>query len=610
MAPLYHFDEFVLDPNAFVLMRAGRIVPLEPKAFDLLRYLLDHSNAVVTKRELLDALWKDAAVTENVLARLIVMIRRALQDDPRQARYVKTVPRRGYTFIASSLRKITAPRVPVTTLDRAAATPAAIAVLPFVDTSGDPAAVYFSDGISEDILNALSHDHALRVAARSSSFVFRGGTIDVREIAERLRVEFVLDGSVRRTEDRVRVTAQLIDAATGYQVWSRQFDRNLTDIFAVQDEIATAVASSIRETFRHDGDQSAIGAASPVRPRRPPLNMEAYESFLKGRYLTHQRFVVMAEARDCFRRAIALSPSFAPAYAALAENYGLCALYSALPPTEAFLAMRRFAEEACANDPDSAEPHRLLAAVALWFEWNVEASERHLREALALEPDHVGALTFAATLSAQRRQPEHAWARIEQALRLDPLGAETRTWSLVVAWLTGEFEHQIRESTQLIAEHPGYGDAYRWRSMAYTICGDYARARADLETFGALTNGHLYTAVGLGTVAARESKTAEAREIIDRLLEQSTRAWVPPMAFGQIEQQLGNYDAALDWYERAYRTRDFLLSALHVDPQFRLLPPGQAHPIDKHPRWETLLDKIGIASTASGKLQPTSGPGA
>lgn len=598
MAPLYHFDEFVLDPNAFVLMRAGRPVPLEPKAFDLLRYLLDRSNAVVTKRELLDALWKDAAVTENVLARLVVMIRKALQDDPRQARYVKTVPRRGYTFVAGSLRRVAA-RVPVATPARAAAAPVAIAVLPFVDASGDPAAAYFSDGISEDILNALGHDHALRVAARSSSFAFRGGMIDARTVAERLRVEFVLDGSVRRTENRVRVTARLVDAATGYQVWSRRFDRDLTDIFAVQDEIATAVAYSIRETLRSDSDeQTAVGAVSRAKRRRPPLNLEAYESFLKGRHLTHQRFVVMGEARDCFRRAIALDASFAPAYAALAENYGLCALYSALPPTEAFLAMRRFAEEASANDPDSAEPHRLLAAVALWFEWNVDASERHLRKALALEPDHVGALTFAATLAAQRRQPERAWTMIEQALRLDPLGAETRTWSLVVAWLTAEFERQIRESTQLIAEHPGYGDAYRWRSMAYTVCGDYARARADLETFGALTNGHLYTAVGLGTVAARESKTAEARDIIDRLLEQSTRAWVPPMAFGQIEQQLGNYDAALDWYERAYRARDFLLSALHVDPQFRLLPPGQARPIGTHPRWAALLDKIGIASTA------------
>lgn len=605
MAPVYRFDEFVLDPNAFVLTRDGHPVPLEPKAFDLLRYLVDRPNSVVTKSELVDALWGNASVTENVLTRLVVVIRKALRDDPRRARYVKTVPKRGYAFVANSLQKSDAPRPLAPTPEQVAPTPVAIAVLPFVDSSGDPAAVYFSDGISEDILNALGHDDSLRVVARASSFAFRGRAIDVRTIAERLRVQFVLDGSVRRTATRVRVTAQLVDAATGYQVWSRRFDRELTDIFAVQDEIATAVASSIRETLRNgEQNHSAVKAPSRAGQRRPPLDLEVYETFLKGRYLTHQRFVVMEEARDCFRRAIALDPGFAPAYAALAENYGLCALYAALPPTEAFLAMRWFAEEACARDTDSAEPHRLLAAVALWFEWNVDASERHLRTALALEPNHVGALTFAAMLAAQRRQPERAWAMIEQALRLDPLGLETRTWSLAVAWLTGEFERQISESTRLIAEHPGFGDAYRWRSMAYMICGDFQRARTDLARFGALSNGHLDTALGLGVVAAREGKTAEARDVIDRLLERSKRERVPVMVFGQIEQQLGNYEVALDWYERAYAMRDFLLSALHVDPQFRLLPPGRNDSIVEHPRWAALVDRIGVARAANACALP------
>jgi tetratricopeptide (TPR) repeat protein len=257
--------------------------------------------------------------------------------------------------------------------------------------------------------------------------------------------------------------------------------------------------------------------------------------------------------------------------------------------------MRRFADEAKARAPHLADPEYLLAGVALWFEWNVRACERHLQSALTVEPNHAGALMLAAVLAAMQRQPEQAWMAVDRALRVDPLGEETRTWLLAVAWSTGEFERQIEEATRLIAEHPGYGDAFRWRSMAYTVRGEYDRARTDLETFGALTNTHLYTLNGLGLVAALEGKTAEARRILDVMMDRSKREWVPLTAFGQVEQQLGNYETALDWYERAYPTRDFLLSVLHVDPQFRIVPPGRTRPITEHPRWVELLQRIGVA---------------
>ncbi len=600
MAGVYHFDEFELDPVAFALTRSGHPVSLEPKAFDVLRYFLDHPNRTIAKRELLDAVWTDISVTENVLARAVVLVRRALADDARVARYVQTVPTRGYKFVAPALIRTSdaerqGAQYPENADPEQPDWPITIAVLPFVNAN-DPGTEHFSDGISEDILSALAHDNTLRVAARSSSFAFRGGTVDVRTVAERLRVAFVLDGSVRRTGNRVRITAQLVEAATGYQVWSGRFDRDLTDIFAVQDEIANAVAAATRgilQKQRHN--LPPVAAAFPLPRRIPACNLDAYEAFLKGRYLSHQRFVVMGEARGCFQQAITLDPAFAPAYAALAENYGLCALYAGLPPTEAFLAMRRFAEEAQARDPRLADPHYLLACVSLWFEWNVASCERHLRRALALEPNHTGALTLTAVLSALSLQPEQAWTAAERARRVDPLGKETRTWLLVVAWLTGNFNRQIEDAGQLIHEHPGYSDAFRWRSMAYTALGEYARARADLETFGALTNMQLYALVGLGSIAALEGDKAEARRIIDAMTERSRREWVPPMAFGQVEQQLGNYDAALDWYERAYDTRDFLLTALHVDPQFHIVPPGRVGPISEHPRWTVLLRRIGVA---------------
>ena len=258
MPNFYRFDEFEVEPESFVLRREGLTVVLEPKGFDLLCYLLRHPNRTLSKHELLDAIWKDVAVTDNVLARAIVLLRRALNDDARTQRYVQTVPTRGYKFCPgpsfhyggrSSDLASTNPSSERREGDDEA-TLAAIAVLPFVNASGDPADEHFADGISEDILNGLTKDCGFQVAARASSFTFRSRTCELHDIAARLRVDYIVEGTVRRIDQRVRIAAQLVDPKTGYQLWSARFDRDLTDVFAVQDEIANAVANSIRQKLR------------------------------------------------------------------------------------------------------------------------------------------------------------------------------------------------------------------------------------------------------------------------------------------------------------------------------------------------------------------------
>ena len=233
-----------------------------------------------------------------------------------------------------------------------------IAILPFVNLSADAENEYFSDGITEEILNVLAQDRGLRVAARSSSFAFKGQKVDLQTIAERLHVNALLEGSIRRAGNRVRVSAQLVNAKDGYQLWSDRFERELTDIFAMQDEIASAIAATLRQALHAGtGGASDSDLARVTTRSRQPTNIEAYESYLKGRFQLHRRADGMHEARAHFERALALDADFAEAHAGLANSYLWLGTHAALAPAEAFARMRRHAEQALSLDTNLPDAH-------------------------------------------------------------------------------------------------------------------------------------------------------------------------------------------------------------------------------------------------------------
>jgi serine/threonine protein kinase len=480
-----------------------------------------------------------------------------------------------------------------------APTASSIAVLPFVNLSADPQIEYFSDGMSEEILSVLAQDRELRVAARSSSFAFKGKQIDLRTLAEQLHVATVLEGSVRRAENRVRITAQLVNAADGYQLWSGRFDRELTDIFAVQDEIANAIADTLRKRLRSGAARLEGRGASPfeltTRRQRPPVSMEAYDEYLKGKYANNHRPVGLKEAFAHFGRALAVEPGFAAAHAGLGESYLWSTLHFQLLTSEAFVHVRRHAEHALALEPDSADAHWLLAEVALWHDWDAQACERHARKALSLEPHHAGALMTTALLHNTRGRHEAALAAAAAAVRADPLGPGTRSWFLALAYNARQYGLAIAEASRLIAEQPSYPEAYRFRAMAYGMSGDLAAAQADLDTADRVGGPNVWGQVHRAVVAVLAGRLDEARRIRDELLGRAAREWIAPIALGQVEQALGDYDAALAWYERAYQARDHLMTALHTDPAFRLVPPGRSDSITSDPRWQDLVRRVGLS---------------
>ena len=309
---VYRFGPFRLEVREHRLVREGRSIPLTGKAFQTLRVLVERRGALVSKRELMSAVWPDTVVEENNLDRNISALRKALGETSTERRYIETVPRVGYRFIAALSEAPSETNAPTTPSPPAnAADLPAIAVLPFADMSPGRDQDYLCEGIAEELINALTHVDGLRVISRTASFQFRASGADVREVGRQLGVGVLLEGSVRKADDRLRVTVQLVETATGYHRWSQRFDRTLDDVFAIQDEIAETVAISLRGSDLSGPEKLAL--------LRPHTAAAAYEFYLRGRqHLPRLNRLDLEKSAQFFRRAIALDVNYAPAWAGLA----------------------------------------------------------------------------------------------------------------------------------------------------------------------------------------------------------------------------------------------------------------------------------------------------
>jgi serine/threonine-protein kinase len=460
---------------------------------------------------------------------------------------------------------------------------ASIAVLLFRTLGGGPESEYFSEGMTEDVIAALSSVPGLRVAARTSSFSFRTKSDDIRRIGAELGVATVLDGSVRHSGQRLRVTAQLIDVATGYNLWSERWDRDLADVFAVQDELARAIVATFHSRSPSGIASSPSGLKVPAKLVAPATrDVDAYDRFLKGRYFWHRRR--LHESIGELDAAVERDPDFDEAYTALCEAWAAWGFYGGIPTWEAWARGRAAAERAEELAPDAASTPLSFGVLEHYYGWNTAREERFLRLSIARNPASAEAHFWLALCLGLTGRQQDGLAVAREGVRLEPHSPNNRA---VVAWpltMKGRYEEAAAELAAAVA----LGDApfAIWTNgMVLSVLGRHEQAIAAHREAVELTGGrYSHYAALLGNALAQGGKVDEARAILHELDERAAREYVPPFDRALVLAGLGEDDAALDALERALKERNALLWArIHFPPLRRL-----AH----LPRFRAIADQL------------------
>ncbi len=516
---VFEFEEYRLDDGRRELWRDGRLVALEPQVFDLLVFLVRNGDRVVSKDDLQSAIWLGRTVSDSTMASRINAVRTAIGDTGDQQRRIRTIPRRGFRFVGEVVEESTvaSPGGAMSTQQRTAATlddKPSIAVLPFTNMSGDVEQEYFSDGISEEIITALSRLRWFFVIARNSTFVYKGRPQDVRQIGRELGVRYILEGSVRKSGQRVRVNSQLLDAATGRHIWSEHFDRELTDIFAVQDEITSSVIAAI--------EPKLLAAESQRAASRHVRELGAWDQV--ARALSH--FWRLTEADSAMaiaylRRAVDEFPDYAPAHSVRA-----CALLISSyvgwtsPGSERDLAAA-LAYRAAALDDSDPWAQFGLGMVALMGRLPEDAI-RHFNAALNLNPNFAPAVGFVGFTLALDGQTDDALAQFARAMRIsprDPFNSMFLAGKAVAHYLDGRYADAVQCARQALQLRPQYIGGYRILVASLAQDGQGRAASEALEILRKLSPG-------ISVTLARLSVPYTARTV-DRFVEGLRKAGMP-----------------------------------------------------------------------------------
>jgi len=433
-----------------------------------------------------------------------------------------------------------------------------IAVLPFADMSAQKDQEYFCDGIAEEIINALSHISELQVVARTSAFAFKGTMLDVREIGKKLNVNAVLEGSIRKAGNRLRITAQLITVTDGYHLWSEKFDRDMADIFTIQDEISTAIVDHLKIKWL-SGDKTAV-------QRRSTGNVEAYNLYLKGLYFVARPSIdSYHKALGFFQAGIDKDPNFALAYAGMANVFAGLGVMNLAPPNEMWPKAKEMLHKALSLDQELAEAHAIAAGLAFWYEWDWEAAGKNFDRVLSLNPGDAMSHGMRGWFFLNRRRFNEAIVEIRKALELDPLMPLYYAWSVGLHWSIGMPDQALEEFAKALEIDPHNGLAYFHAGVAYFQKGNLDEALEMLEKGSKLfaPPGWMDTMIGL--IVLRKGDRDRAQRILDENIEsKKTIKNIAAPCIAWLAGELGHLDLAFEYLDKGYEERDVLMPFIHI----------------------------------------------
>jgi len=454
-----------------------------------------------------------------------------------------------------------------------------LAILPFSSPSGSPDADYLADGIVESLINSLAQVPGLKVVARSTVFRHKHAHAEPLQVGQELRVGAVLSGRVDQRGEILIIGAELVDVASGFQLWGNQFRRKIADVFAIQDEISTEIMNKLRLRLASE-DQEKL-------TKRYTENAEAYRLYLKGRYFWNQRSVeALKKAAAFFEQAVAADPLYAKGYVGLADCYTMMSIYSVLPPREGFPRARSAARRATEIDPDLAESHASLGFIQTFYEWNWPSAEEQLRAAIHLNPAYASAHQWLGFVLGLTSRFDEAISEMELARQRDPFSASinvTTVWPLY--WLR-RFEEAVKGFAAAADLHSGFWLADYYLGLAKYHAGDIIAGTAALERAAQIGDSP-WRFAGLGYAYAMAGRKSDARVILEKLTALSSERYVSPVNMAVVCGALGELDAAFDWLHKALDDRSWQVIWLHVDPLF--------DPLRFDERFPRVLAKSGLA---------------
>jgi TolB-like protein/DNA-binding winged helix-turn-helix (wHTH) protein/Tfp pilus assembly protein PilF len=603
---VFEFGPFQLDVGERLLRRDELILALTPKAFETLLVLVENHGRLVGKEDLMKRLWPESFVEESNLAQQIFTLRKALGDDKDGNQYIETVPKRGYRFRAPVTCLTPAVVVPAREpgvagpvarrtfraagfvwliligglslvlysgwrASRPVAAPASskltLAVLPFENLSGDPDQEYLSDGMTEEMIMQLARLNPARLAviARTSSMHFKGSKKTIAQIGQELAADYLLQGSLRREGGRLRISAQLIQVEDQTHVWSQNYERDVRDLLALQDDVARAIASEIRVQLTPPR-LAAAGRETGSRVVAP----EVHQQYLKGRYFWNKRTEVgYVKAIEYFQEAIRSNPDYAPAYAGLADAYALLGSMtnSTLPRLEAMPRARSFAEKALVLDESLAEAHTSLAFVLMHFEHDWAAAEREFQRAIALNSSYVTAHHWYAYCLMAQTRVEEALREIRLAQGLDPLSLIINTDVAELLYCARRFDEAIRQAQKTLEMDTSFPLAHRVLGLAYEQKGMYKESVAELQVQVRLSGRADYALAELARGYVLTGNRNEAETLLRELQALDPQNPGTSIGLAFLYAALGDKDQAFFWLEKSARERMGII-LIKVQPYF------------------------------------------
>jgi TolB-like protein/DNA-binding winged helix-turn-helix (wHTH) protein len=627
------FGAFKADLRAGELLKDGRRIRLQEQPFQILTMLLERAGELVAREELRLKLWPaDTFVDfDHGLNNAINRLREALGDSAENPRYIETLSRRGYRFIApvnygvsaagETAGIVNSASVPVAEEVMPGGTPTsfardslswlrmsvmalmmlfvllvglsvrwwrdrllnksspsqihAIAVLPLENLTGDPSQEYFADGMTEALITDLGKLGALRVISRTSVMRYKGTRKSLQEIARELQVDVLVEGTVARSGKRVRVTAKLIQASPERNLWSESYERNLSDVLALQDDVARAMANGIHIKITPQEQARLAG--------RQPINPEAYEAYLKGRFFWN-KFTSESwhKGIDYFNESIRLDPSYAPAYAGLADCYFSLGSYGIVPPRQAIPKGIAAAQKSLQLEESSAEAHFSLASAKTTFEWDWVGAEREFRRGFELNPSYaLGHNWYSLHLSVLGRFQEGI-SEQERARELDPLSLIINTNLSRTLVYARQYDKAIEQGLKTVELDPNFRLIHGWLMEAYVRKGMYKEAVRERQKLVGDSN----EAATLEAVFKGSGYSGILRRDVTSMKESSKRSYVPADILASIFAELDDKEEALRWLEKAYEERDSGVALLNVSPEYDKLRSD--------PRFQALLLKVGF----------------